>query len=280
MSNALAKYVQENYARASSIEISSWLSENTLPVICEPKYDGIRVFLFKSGEQLVVVGKIGSVFTPAGNPKVFSKVPELVRAPHRMILDGEYVSRDGLHFFDILQIDDRGMKPLPLYRRKEILHAVIQDSGLETPFIWAETSEDIQQFAKEEISSGAEGIMVKNRNSFYGDPGAWTRIKRFDTVDCVVIDFREDPNAERKNIWSIGVYDSTGNVISLGDVASHTDKVDPRKIQLGSVIEVRFQIVNGKFVAQFIVRARRDKLASECSIAQLPSLERSSSALS
>ena len=76
MSDALPKYVQENHAKTSTIELSSWLLDNSFPVVCEEKYDGLRVFLFKSGEHLVIAGKIGSVFTPAVNPKVFSKVPE------------------------------------------------------------------------------------------------------------------------------------------------------------------------------------------------------------
>jgi len=272
LSDALPKYVQDNYAKASAIELSSWLLDNPLPVVCEEKYDGLRVFLFKSGEHLVLAGKIGSVFTPAVNPTVFSKVPELIHAPNRLILDGEYVAKQGLHFFDILQIDDRDMKPLPLYRRKEILHQIILDSGLETSYIWAETEEDIHRYAREKISAGAEGIMLKSRNSFYGEQGAWTKIKRFDTVDCFVIDLHEDSKTMVK-IWSLGVYDPGGKVVTLGDVASLAEKVDPKKIRLGTVAEVRYQIVGGKFLAQFIVRLRRDKLASECSISQIPKLE-------
>ena len=116
------------------------------------------------------------------------------------------------------------MKPLPLYRRKEMLHQVIQDSRLETPYVWAETEEEIQRYAEEKISNGAEGIMVKSRNSFYGEKGAWTKIKRFDTVDCIVIDFGEDPKTMVK-IWSLGLCDSTGKVVTVGNVSSLAEKV-------------------------------------------------------
>ncbi len=133
------------------------------------------MFLFKSDDHLIVSGRNGSIYAPASNPIVFAKVPELVHAPRRMILDGEYIPKEGLHFFDLLQIDDRDMTPLPLFRRKEMLREAIVDSGLETPYILAETSAEIQRFTEEVFARGGEGIVVKNPNSFYGEPNSWIR---------------------------------------------------------------------------------------------------------
>jgi ATP-dependent DNA ligase len=275
LSDALPDYVKERHAKISSLDLSSWLLDNRLPAICEPKYDGLRVFLFKSGEHLVVSGRVGSIYTPAVNPTVFAKVPELVRAPKRMILDGEYVSKDGLHFFDLLQIDDRDMRPLPLYRRKEMLHEVISDSGLESPVTWAETPEEIQKFAEETISKGSEGIVVKNPISFYGQTHSWTKIKRFDTADCFVIDFHNEGEGGIKKVWVLAVYDPEGKIVTLGEVSSFTERVDPKRVRLGSVVEVRFgPDGNGKFAAQFILRIRHDKLAIECTISQIPQLQK------
>ncbi len=268
MSDALPGYVQENHAEASAVDLSSWVRENPLPAICEPKYEGQRVFLFKSGEHLVVSGKVGSVYTPASNPVVFSKVPELVQAPQKMILDGEYVSREGLHIFDVLQTDDRDMRPLPLYRRKEILHQLIAESGLETPFIWAETQQQIQRFAVERISEGGQGIIVKNPNSFYGQRDSWVKVKRSDTVDCFVIDYHDEAFGNKK-VWSLALYDPAGKIVTLGDVNSYAERVDPQKVRLGSVVEVRYSLVADKFCAQFILRVRRDKFPSECTVSQI-----------
>lgn len=273
MSDPLPSYVQERHAKACSLDLSSWLRDNPPPAICEPKYEGLRVFFFKSGDHLVISGKIGNIYTPAVNPVVFSKIPELVHAPRRFILDGEYVSKEGLHLFDVLQIEDRDIRPLPLYRRKEILHELIADSGLETPTCWADTEEEITKYAGESIGKEiSDGILVKNPNSYYGEPNSWVRIKRFDTVDCFVIDL--DTSGNSKKSWSIAVYDPAGKIVRLGEVGSYTDQVDPQKIRLGSIVEVRFSLVDNKFNATFVQKLRRDKLASECTISQIPQLEK------
>ncbi len=271
MSDALPNYVQEYHAKASSLDLSSWLASNPLPTICEPKYEGIRVFLFKSGDNLVVSGKLGSIYTPSSTPTVFSKVPELVHAPKRMILDGEYVSKDGLHLFDILHFDDRDLRPLPLYRRKEILHQILLGTEIETQSITAESLEEIEGYREEILSKGGEGIVAKNPMSFYGEADTWLKIKRFDTVDCFVIDYEESSGQKRS--WSIGALDTSGKIVNLGEVSSLVESVDPKKIRLGSVVEVRFRLIENKFRAPFILRVRRDKAASECLITQIPQFQ-------
>jgi len=270
VSDALPNYVQEYHAKASSLDLSKWLVNNPLPAICEPKYEGIRVFLFKSGDNLVVSGKMGGVYTPSSTPAVFSKFPELVHAPKRMILDGEYVSKDGMHIFDVLHFEDRDLRPLPLYRRKEILHQILAGNEIETHFITAESAEEIDRYREEILSKGGEGIIAKNPMSFYGESDSWLEIKRFDTVDCFVIDYEESPE---KRSWSIGTYDTSGKIVNLGEVSSYVENVDPKKIRLGSVVEVRFRLIENRFRAPFILRVRRDKAPSECLISQIPQFQ-------
>jgi ATP-dependent DNA ligase len=271
MPDALPKYVQENYAKADAIDLSSWLLGNSLPAICEPKFDGLRVFLFKSGDHLIISGRHGNIYSPASSPGVFTKIPELIHAPRRMILDGEYLSKEGLHLFDVLRVDDRDMRPLPLYRRKEILEQLIANSGLETPFVWAETPEEIQKYAQESMTKGFEGIIVKNPASFYGQQDSWIKIRRFDSIDCFVIDLREDP--ERRT-WTIAVYDPAGKIVPLGEIRSYSERVDPLKVRLGSIVQVRYRMIENRFVAEFITKLRRDKLAVECTISQIPQPEK------
>ena len=271
MPDALPKYVEENYAKAKALDLSSWLLDNPLPAICEPKYDGLRVFFFKSGDHLIISGRHGNIYSPVTNPTVFAKIPELIHAPTRMILDGEYVARDGLHLFDVLRVEDRDMRPLPLYRRKEILTQLLDKSGLETPFIWAEAAEEIQKFSAESTAKGLEGIIVKNPASFYGQPDSWVKIKGFDSIDCFVIDLQEDPKGRKT--WTIALYDPAGKIVPLGDVASYQDRVDPQKVRLGSIIQVRYHMDVNRFVAEFIAKLRRDKLAVECTISQIPHLK-------
>ncbi|MGA2874473.1 MAG: RNA ligase family protein [Nitrososphaerales archaeon] len=274
MSEDLSEYVLKNHAKATKMELGSWLFANPLPTICEPKWDGARVFLFKSGDKLVLVGRRGSVFTPKGNPVVFSKIPEFVHSPNRMILDGEYVSKDGLHLFDVLQVDDREVRQLPLSERKKILREILEGTGLETPATYARSIEDILKFKEREIASGAEGIVCKNPMSPYGETNSWLKLKRFDTIDCFIIDYEDTPDYRRSGVprsWFIGLYDDSGQVVNIGKVGSFTEKVDPRKVVKGSVVEVRFQEVtrDGKLRAPFIIKVRHDKTSEECLLSQI-----------
>lgn len=273
LSDALPNFVLENYAKAVKTGLGSWLANNPLPSICESKYDGIRVFLFKSKEKLVLSSKHGGVYTPAGNPNVFAKVPEFTHAPNRMILDGEYVSHDGLHLFDILQVDNRDVRSLVLEDRKRILHEILNGTGLEVEMIHARTLDEILKFKEEVISGGGEGLVVKNPLSTYGAPNSWLKLKRFDTIDCFVIDYEETQEMKKTGVprsWFVGVYKGK-EVVNLGKVGSFVEKVDPSQVRVGTVIEVRFQEVTDdlKLRAPFILRIRHDKTPSECFFSQV-----------
>jgi ATP-dependent DNA ligase len=71
--------------------------------------------------------------------------------------------------------------------------------------------------------------------------------------------------------WYVGVYDDGGQRVDLGKVGSFVEKVDPRQVTIGSVIEVRFQEVTDdmKLRAPFILRIRHDKTPSECLLSQI-----------
>ncbi|MGI0079359.1 MAG: RNA ligase family protein [Nitrososphaerales archaeon] len=274
MSDALPNYVLENYAKAVKIDLGSWLGNNPLPSICEPKYDGIRVFLFKSKDRLVLSSKHGAVYTPAGNPNVFAKVPEFTHAPNRMILDGEYVSHEGIYLFDVIQIDNRDVRPLILEERNKILHEILEGTGLEVEMIHARTMDEILKFKEEVIARGGEGVVVKNPLSQYGAPNSWLKLKRFDTMDCFVLDYEETQEMKKSGVprsWFVGVYDEKRQIVNLGKVGSFVEKVDPSLVRIGSVIEVRFQEVTDdlKLRAPFILRVRHDKTPRECLFSQI-----------
>lgn len=274
MSDLLPNYVLENYSKAVKTDLSTWLALNPLPSLCEPKLDGIRVFLFKSGDELVLSSKHGGIYTPKGNPKVFAKVPEFLHAPHRAILDGEYVAHEGLFLFDVLRIDERDVRPLVLKERKKILKEILQGTDLEVPFTLARSSEEITAQREEFVQKGREGVVVKNPSSTYGQPNSWLKLKRYDTIDCFVMDYEETPDMKKTGIprsWYVGVYDAAGQRVNLGKVGSFVEKVDPRQVRIGSVIEVRFQEVTDdmKLRAPFILKVRHDKIPAECLLSQI-----------
>jgi len=276
MSDELPTYVQENYSKAVKQDLGTWLNKNPLPALCEPKYDGIRVFLFKSGDKIVLSSKHGGIYTPKGTPQVFSRVPEFTHAPNRMILDGEYVAKEakGLFLFDVIQVDNRDLKPKPLLERKKVLREILKGTGLEVEYTLAKTVERVNELMDEKVKEGREGIVVKNPNSFYAQPNSWLKLKKFDTVDCFVTGFVETQEMKRSGVprsWSVGVYDDGGRVVEIGNVGSTLEKVDPRNVKKGSVIEVRFQEVtrDKKLRAPYIVRIRHDKTPEECLYSQL-----------
>jgi ATP-dependent DNA ligase len=275
LSEELPTYVQENYSKAVKLDLETWIGKNPLPAFVEPKYDGIRVFLFKSGEKLVLSSKHGGIYTPKSTPQVFSRVPEFLHAPNRMILDGEYVAREakGLFLFDVLQVDNRDLRAKPLTERKKVLREILKGTGLEVPYTLARTAEKIMALRDESVKEGREGVMVKNPQSSYGQPSSWLKLKRFDTVDCFITDYVETPEMKRTGVarsWSIAVYDDNGQVVELGNVGSTVEGVDPRHVKKGSVIEVRFQELtrDRKLRAPFILRIRHDKTPDECLFSQ------------
>ena len=275
MSDALATYVADNYSKAVKMDLSVWLQRNSPPAICECKFDGIRVFLFKSGEKLLVSSKHGGIYTPKSSPKVFSKLPEFTHAPNRVIIDGEYVSKDGLlHFFDVLRVDDRDLRSTILQDRKKVLHEILGGSEVESEFTLAHSFEEIQKIKEEYVEKGFEGIIVKNPLSTYGDPSSWLKMKKFESLDCFVIDYEETPEMKTTGIprsWFVGVFDEKGEVVNLGKVGAFIEKINPSHVTVGSIIEVRYQEVtrDRKLRHPFVVRIRHDKKARECLVDQL-----------
>jgi ATP-dependent DNA ligase len=275
LSEELPTYVQENYSKAVKLELGTWLSKNPLPSLVEPKYDGIRVFLFKSGDKLVLSSKHGGIYTPKSTPQVFSRVPEFIHSPNRMILDGEYVAKEakGLFLFDVLQVDNRDIRPKPLTERKKILREILKGTGLEVPCTLARSVDRINELRDEEVKGGREGVVVKNPQSSYGQPSSWLKLKKFDTIDVFVTGLVETTEMRKTGIarsWSVAVYDDSGKVVELGNVGSTVEGVDPRKIKKGSVVEVRFQEVtrDRKLRAPFVIRIRHDKTPDECKLDQ------------
>ena len=275
MSEELPTYVQENYAKAVKKDLGEWLSKNPLPSLVEGKIDGIRVFLFKSGDKLVLSSKHGGIYTPTSTPQVFSRVPEFTHAPNRMILDGEYVAKEakGLFLFDVIQVDNRDVRAKRLTERKKILKEILKGTGLEVKTTFARSAQKIMELRDFYVKQGREGVMVKNPDSTYGQPNSWLKLKKFDTVDVFVTGIVETKELRSTGIarsWSVAVYDDHGNVLDLGNVGSTVERVDPREVKKGSVIEVRFQELTRerKLRAPFIVRIRRDKTPDECLYSQ------------
>ncbi|HZB00059.1 MAG TPA: ATP-dependent DNA ligase [Nitrososphaera sp.] len=187
------------------------------PLICEFKYDGIRVQLHKFGGKVKMFSRnledVASSF-----PEIVSTVSLL---PAGFILDGEVVAyRDGrpLHFqelqkrlrrkavtvhlmgeipvvyvpYDIMYLDGQPLIDRPLTERKKLLSQIrFKEPVIDLGYRVVSTAQEIAYAFKESRDAGHEGLVVKELESQY-HPGKrgrhWTKLKyELDTVDAVIV---------------------------------------------------------------------------------------------
>ena len=187
------------------------------PLICEFKYDGIRVQLHRFG----------------GNVKMFSRkledvadsFPEIRSAvssiPSEFILDGEllaYRADRPLHFqelqkrlrrkavtdrlmaeipvvyvpYDIMYLNGQSLIDRPLTERKKLLSQIrFREPIIDLGYRVVSTAPEIACAFKESRDAGHEGLVVKELESQYypGKRGRhWTKLKHeLDTIDVVIV---------------------------------------------------------------------------------------------
>lgn len=274
----------KNYARAVSIDLGDWLHRNPPPCICEPKYDGFRVFLFKSGKKILFATRHGMIYSETSHPPLFKKIlplRESSKIPEKLILDGEFRSPDGLWIFDLLQVGEEDVTGRMLMERKKILMDTLAGDAnfLLVQYKLANSFQEIMEFDANALRNDQEGILVKNPLSSYGQKEAWLKLKGADTADCFVIGIDRTIEMERTGIphsWYIGVYESPGKILEMGKVGTYLKEIDPSKITIGTVVEIRFQKVTDdkKFRSPLIVKIREDKKKEECTYSDIEDLSR------
>ncbi|MDQ5859440.1 MAG: ATP-dependent DNA ligase [Thermoproteota archaeon] len=187
------------------------------PVICEFKYDGIRVQLHKFGDKVKMFSrKLEDV--AASFPEIVSAV-SLLEAD--FILDGEVLAyRRGrpLHFqelqkrlrrkavtdrlmaeipvvyvpYDIMYFDGQPLIGRPLTERKKLLSQIrFGEPIIDLGYRVVSTAQQIACAFKESRDAGHEGLVIKELESQY-HPGKrgrhWTKLKyELDTVDAVIV---------------------------------------------------------------------------------------------
>jgi DNA ligase 1 len=187
------------------------------PLICEFKYDGIRVQLHKFGGKVKMFSrKLEDVATSF--PEIVSAVSLLTA---EFILDGEVLAyRDGrpLHFqelqkrlrrkavtdhlmgeipvvyvpYDIMYLDGQPLIGRPLTERKKLLSQIrFKEPVIDLGYRVVSTAQQIACAFKESRDAGHEGLVVKELESQY-HPGKrgrhWTKLKyELDTVDVVIV---------------------------------------------------------------------------------------------
>ncbi len=192
------------------------------PLICEFKYDGIRVQLHKFGSQVRMFSRKLEDIT--GSFPEIAEAAAVTDADY--ILDGEvlaYKNDSPLHFqelqkrlrrknvteqmmkeipviyvpYDLLYVDGQSIIDRPLVERKNMLSQLqfnknpIIHLGYHIVPSSSSSSEEIISAFEESRKIGHEGLVIKEPESQYypGKRGKhWTKLKReFDTIDAVIV---------------------------------------------------------------------------------------------
>lgn len=186
-------------------------------VAFEPKYDGVRLQIHKSRDEVRIFTRRLSDVTQS-----LPDIVEVVRSNVRRgsaILDGEVVAIDSsgkalpfqdtmrrigrehnveaavkqlplmLRVFDALFIDGETIIDRPYVQRRRILEEMVDESIL-TEQLLSTDIEEVEGFLRRVLDMGHEGLMAKELHSQYtpGRRGAkWLKIKPADRLDVVIV---------------------------------------------------------------------------------------------
>jgi len=199
-------------------DVDEALREHGGKTAFEYKYDGARVQIHKLGDEVRIFSRRLTDATRS-LPEIVETVRKNVNN-NEAILEGEVVAVDSLghpvpfqhlmrrfkrvheiedaaekipvklYFFDILYLNGESLIPLPYFERRLIL---AENAG-ETPLtkqLVTDKKEEAEQFLKDSIDEGHEGLMAKKLDSPY-TPGIrgkrWFKIKPvLEPLDLVIV---------------------------------------------------------------------------------------------
>lgn len=158
----------------------------------EIKWDGYRCQLHKNGADVTIYSRNGKWM-----PRFKPMLEPLSRLPARSaIIDAEFVALNAkglpdfraLHggqshslacfCFDLLELNGKDLKPLPLEKRRAALHKLLSKAKIpELPF--SESHVDANALLGQLDELGMEGIVCKLRNQPYlsGKNRGWLKVK-------------------------------------------------------------------------------------------------------
>jgi bifunctional non-homologous end joining protein LigD len=169
----------------------------------ERKFDGIRLLAFKRGADVQLFSRN---HLPQNLPKISRAIEQL---PHdELILDGELTWPGGevsYHVFDIMWLDGRDLRSLPLDERLDVL----QELPLTRPLHRVEPVVESSPWERAE-REGWEGVIAKRRDSPYEHRRSryWLKMK-CELAENFVVGGFTDPQGKRVGLGAllIGQYE-------------------------------------------------------------------------
>ena len=212
----------------------------------EIKFDGVRALAIKRGRELRLVSRAEKELNSRFRPivEVFGEL-----AAHDAVLDGEVVAVDAngrpnfqllqsyhmvpgrkppllYYVFDVLNLEGRNVRGLPLERRKQIVESLIRglsDQVRISSSIDASSREVMRQMQ----ARGLEGLIAKRRNSTYEPDrrsGAWVKFKWSQQQEFVIGGYTQPQGA--RNFFGailVGFYQD-GKLLFAGKVGTGFDE--------------------------------------------------------
>jgi ATP-dependent DNA ligase len=163
----------------------------------ERKFDGIRLLAFKNGAEVQLFSRN---HLPQHLPAVSHAIEKL---PHEeLILDGEVTwpgSEVSYHVFDVLWLDGRDLRSLPLEERLDVLKQL----PLTGPLRRVEPVSDSSPWERAE-REGWEGVIAKRRGSPYEHRRSrnWLKMKCELSQNFIVGGFT-DPQGKRVGLGAL-----------------------------------------------------------------------------
>ena len=189
----------------------------------ELKFDGFRILAIKDGSKVSLMSRNKNELRTR-----FSEISEAMRdfPAEECVIDGEVVALDEqgrssfqllqgidmpgpqppirFYVFDVLQVNGKDVKTLPLVERKQILALLCQN--VSEPIRYSgEVQGNIQSLLKEVQRRGLEGVIGKLRNSVYEigrRSGAWIKLKVLNEQEFVIGGYTP-PEGSRKHFGAI-----------------------------------------------------------------------------
>lgn len=219
-------------------------------LVYEPKWDGFRCVVFRDGDE-VELGSRNERPLTRYFPEILGPLRQAL--PPRCVLDGEIVllGAHGLDFdalqqrihpadsrvtrlagetpvtyvaFDMLALDDRDIRSLPLSERRALLereievgHQVRISPMTHDPSVAREWFETLE-------GAGLDGVVAKRADGQYVEnKRLWTKVKHVRTADCIVAGYRPHKHGGVGSLL-LGLYDSSGVLHHVGIASSFSAK--------------------------------------------------------
>jgi bifunctional non-homologous end joining protein LigD len=199
--------------------------------IYELKFDGVRALAIKKGESVTLLSRAAKEFTGK-----YERIREILRAlpAKEAVLDGEIVALDALgrpsfqllqsfdragskapplfyYVFDLINLEGRDLRGLPLLQRKQIAQKLIKNLDPSIRFS-ASIRADSAEVRNQMQANGLEGLIAKKHDSKYESgarSGAWVKFKWTNEQEFVIGGYTE-PKGARAYFGSVlvGYYEA------------------------------------------------------------------------